>query len=486
MGEGIAGWVALHARPLLLNTRRDLGVFLSDDRPAREIDSALCVPLKGQGETLGVLNVNRIEERRGGKFDDRHRKILAIYADYAAHAIENLRVYRELADAHARLEESWREVRLVQEQLIHSEKMSTIGQLISEVSHELNNPLTTTVGYAQLLGRINRDPEVAEYLDVIRNEGLRCQRIIQNLLDFARKHQGEPEPVDLNVLVEKTVALRRAQLVVGGIEIETELDSGLPFVVADPSRLQQVILNLLNNAAQAIEGERGKGRIRFGTSFEPEDGAVVLTVEDDGPGIPEALRERIFEPFYTTKEAGRGTGLGLSVCRGIVEEGGGRIRAEPSADGGARFVISLLTGPPPAAPSSTEEEPASTVESAEILVVDDDPQVLRLLSRTLSLDGHRVVTADAVEGALELAADADFDLVLTDLRMPGESGLDLHARLVRERPELAERVVFFTGGAVGEEIRAELDRRGRPVLHKPFQEDELREVVRGGGAPRSP
>ena len=481
VGEGVAGWVAEHRRPLLLNSRRDLEAFLDANRPERDIASALCVPLRLKDETLGVLNVNRLKADARGKFEERHLKLLSIYADFAANTIGNLRTYRELEDAHGRLERSLREVRLVQDQLVQSEKMSTIGQLISEVSHELNNPLTTTVGYAQLLSRVNRDPEIGEYLEVIRNEGMRCQRIIQNLLDFARKNRGDTMGVDLNELIEKTLTLRRYQLVIDGIELETSLSPDLPTFLADPSRLQQVFLNLLNNAAQAIQTRGGPGRIRFATTWDEAAGRARVFVEDDGPGIPDALQAQIFDPFFTTKEAGKGTGLGLSVCRGIVEEIGGRIRAGRSPLGGALFVISLpLASGCPEGGSPVEADDRPVPKGAEILVVDDDPNIRSLLGRTLSLDEHRVTTASGVEEAIDRIVERDFDLILTDLRMPGGNGLEIHDRLARARPELATRIVFFTGAAVLDGERERIEDTGRPLLHKPFRTEDLREAVRAG------
>lgn len=485
LGEGVAGWVAAHRRPLLLNARRDLEAFFREGAPDRTA-SALCVPLHLEGESIGVLNVSRHAGTGRAPFLDRHLKLLTIFADYAATTIRNLATYRELADAHGRLEKSYRELRQVQDQLVHSEKMSTIGQLISEVAHELNNPLTTTVGYADLLARLNRDPEMASHLAKIRSEGIRCQAIIRNLLDFARKTRGERAAVDLNDVVRKTLDLRRYQLRIVGIELETDLAENLPSFLADPVRLQQVLLNLVNNAAQAIEEGGGKGRIRVETRHEEAEREVLIRVTDDGPGIPDALRTQVFEPFFTTKPAGKGTGLGLSVCRGIVEEHGGRISVAEAPGGGAEFRIALPLFPVEAATAAGGPEDGPVPRrSLRVLVVDDDAEVLRLIQRALQLDRHRVEVAESVDEALDRIRREPYDLVLTDLVMPGGTGLALHRTLAAEAPELAVRVVFFSGAVGCEEVRHEVEATGRVLLSKPFRLEELRAAMHRTLAPET-
>jgi signal transduction histidine kinase/CheY-like chemotaxis protein len=479
LGGGIAGWVGLHHRPLLLNSRRDVEAFFPSGSPERDISSALCVPMILGGETLGVLTASRFPEEGHGSFEERHLKLVSIFADYAANAIGNLRMVRDLTGAHARIERSFRQLKQTQDQLIHTEKMAAIGLLISEVSHELNNPLTTTVGYAQLLRRVNRDPEMEEYLDAICSEGLRCQKIIGSLLDFARRNRGERSPVDVNQTILATVKLRGYQLGIDSVSVETDFAPDLPLVMADPNRLQQVFLNLLNNARDAIASRGGGGIVRFETAAAGDDERVVVRVLDNGPGLPEGLEDRIFEPFYTTKQPGEGTGLGLSICRGILDELRGSIAASRAPGGGACFRVEL----PVAAvegyhlPGTDGVSAVEPVKGRRILVVDDEERIRDLLTRTLALDEHVVTAAASAPEALEHLKNGAFDLVLSDIMMPGVSGIDLYREIESRHRPLANRMIFFTGAAPREEHLDFFARTGLPCLHKPFHLDEVRRTI---------
>ncbi len=479
LGSGIAGWVAQHHRPLLLNSRDDIEAFLPKRHPDRNIASALSVPLLFKGESLGVLNVTRLEGGDKGRFDDRQLRLLTIYADHASSAMNKIRMYREVTGAHARMERSFRELKMVQDQLIQAEKTSAVAQLISEVSHELYDPLTTALGYAQLVSKINRDPEIAEFLEIIREEGLRCQRILRNLLDGARKQQGERVPIDANAVIEDTLNLRRYQLGIDGIEIELSLEKDLPMILADPISLQQVFLNLLNNAHQAVSEGDKPAWIRFTSRRDPGGGAVLVEVEDNGPGILDEYLERVFDPFYTTKTRGQGSGLGLSICRGILEDLGGRISASRSERGGAQFHISL-----PAEARTNEtvasdgDESVEAVTGKRILIVDDDLKILDMLDRALRLDDHRVRTVESGADGLRALERGEFDLILSDVMMPGMTGLEFYQQVLEKNESLADRFIFLTGAALTEEHREFFRTSGRPVIQKPFRLDELRRAIR--------
>ncbi len=479
IGGGIAGWVAQHHRPLLLNSPDDVEEFLPERHPDRNISSAICVPLLYKGDALGVLNVTRLGGGRERRFEDRHLRLLTIYADYASSALKNIRMYRAVTSAHSRLERSFRDLKMVQDQLIQAEKMSAVGQLISEVSHELNNPLTTVLGYAQLVAKVNRDSDIAEYLGTIRDEGLRCQAIIRNLLDFARKHKGERVPVEVNDVMEHTLNLRRYQLGIDGIEVEIAHTPDLSTILADPTSLQQVLLNLLNNAHHAVRGGEKPGWIRFSSSLEEGDGGVTIEIEDNGPGIPDEYLERVFDPFYTTKDKGEGTGLGLSVCRGIIDELGGRIVATRGGQGGALFRVLLPVGAQQheIIPDALEECPEG-VSGKRILIVDDDAKIREMLDRALRLDDHRVRAVESGDKALDALDHGEFDLVLSDLMMPGMTGFELFEKVRETHEELADRFIFLTGAALPEERRVFLRKSGRPVIQKPFRLDELRRAIR--------
>jgi PAS domain S-box-containing protein len=228
----------------------------------------------------------------------------------------------------------------LQEQLIQSAKLSAIGQMISGVAHELNNPLTTVMGYTQLLLAGKLDEDVKADLQKVYDDALRAQRIVQDLLIFARQKKPERAPTDVNEAIERTLALRSYELTVDNIELIMELEEDLPWTMADAYQLQQVFLNIINNAQQAMS-QRGRPGVFTVRSERVGGDTIRVSFSDTGPGIPPQVLPKIFDPFFSTKEVGTGTGLGLSVSHGIIQEHGGRIWAESEPGSGATFVIEL-------------------------------------------------------------------------------------------------------------------------------------------------
>jgi len=369
--------------------------------------------------------------------------------------------------------------RRMQRRLAQSEKLSSLGQMISGVAHELNNPLASILGHAQLLGAKAGDEQLARRVEILQREALRCRKIVQNLLSFARRHEPERRPFSLNETVRSVLGLMGYQLRVNGIEVRTELSGELPPLTGDAHQVQQVLVNLLTNAQQAIRqaAERGIVELRTETAA---DGWVRLEVRDSGPGIPEAIRERIFDPFFTTKAEGEGTGLGLALVYGIVSAHGGRIEAPPCAEGGARFVITLPAGVPaqPATAPETMPSHPPAVRPARILVVDDERPVAEMIGDALALDGHRAVVAADGREALERIGREPFDLIISDLRMPGMGGEGLLAELRQARPELVARVLLTSGDTVSAETDRFVERNGVSLLRKPFGVERLRRAVR--------
>lgn len=367
----------------------------------------------------------------------------------------------------------------LEQQLIQTEKLTAIGELTSGVAHELNNPLAAILGYAELARDLGAEGELAQYLEQIAQQAVRASAIVGNLLTFARQKEPERRPVSLNAVVQAAADLRRYDLRTSNVELALELDRELPAVMGDFQQLTQVVLNLINNADYAVRQHRGFGTITIRTrpfSLQGRPG-VRLEVLDDGPGIPEAHLGRIFDPFFTTKEPGRGTGLGLSVSFGIVTSHQGFIYAENRPEGGARFVVELpaATVTEGAAPTETAEVPE--VSPADILVVEDEEAVARMLARMLRQDGHRAeVAADAVQ-ALERLRETSYDLLLVDIKMPGMSGLEFHRRLQEEFPALSRAVVFITGDVLTAETRQFVEERAVPVLAKPFELAEARRFI---------
>ena len=381
------------------------------------------------------------------------------------------------------------EKRRLQEQLLQSEKMSAIGQLIAGVAHDLNNPLASVVGFSDLLGEAaDVPPRLAEPLAIIRQEAERASAIVRNLLSFARRQEGERQLQSIRPILESTHQLLKNQLLAARIELTLTFEPGLPEVEVHANQIKQVFVNIINNAAQAISSTRARergGRIEIATKCEPD--GLSVNVSDNGPGIPEAVAQRVFEPFFSTKSEGEGTGLGLSISLGIVKEHGGNISVDPGGAGsgrGARFTVELPTGvraelSPLARGAESEPAPAERHENLRVLVVDDEPHILHYMQATLESWGHEVVLAHDGSQALKRALMQPFDLIICDLRMPRLGGREMFHTLARMHPTVADRIIFATGDTVRGDTLQFLEELGRPFLQKPFKLDALRRVLAG-------
>ena len=387
----------------------------------------------------------------------------------------------ERSELERRVEARTVELRRAQETLVQSEKLSAVGQLVAGVAHELNNPLTVVLGYSGLLVERTKEEDTRRKLQTVLQEAQRSQKIVQNLLAFARRQPPARSEADLNDAVARTVALRAYQLRSEKIRLDTDLQPDLPRTWADFQQLQQVILNLVVNAEQAIQ-ESGRGS-RIVVRTRAAQGSIRIDVEDDGPGIPESARTRLFEPFFTTKDVGKGTGLGLSICWGIVSEHGGKIEVDSAAGKFSRFTIVLPIHAKPA--QDTGEATPQPVVAADpgqprrrVLVVDDDRAVLQFVGDVLERSRAEVHPVQGGREAIaRLARGEVYDVVLCDLRMPDLDGSAVFRYLCAHRPELEERVVFATGDLANEASASFLEGTGRPVLAKPFDVDALRALV---------
>jgi two-component system NtrC family sensor kinase len=362
----------------------------------------------------------------------------------------------------------------LQQQLVQSEKMAAIGQLVSGVAHELNNPLASIAAFAQLMivdANLNADDRHAT--EVISNEARRASRIVNNLLTFARQHKAEKSYADINKVIENALELRSYDLSVRGIVLERTYADPPPSTMVDAYQLQQVFLNLVTNAEQAMAA-REQGRHRLTVRTRAEGTTIRIEIEDTGPGIPAESLERIFNPFYTTKPVGQGTGLGLSISLGIISEHGGRIWAENVATGGARFCIDLPRVEAASPVRAARPETASvSAAGLDILVADDEASIRHALSRYLERKGHAVTAVASGTEAMSLAARRRFDAVLLDMRMPDVSGKHVFEHWQEQQPDLANRVVFLTGDIVSADLHEFLAKTGRPFVAKPFDLDDV-------------
>jgi two-component system NtrC family sensor kinase len=375
------------------------------------------------------------------------------------------------------------ERRRLQDQLIQSEKMSAIGQLIAGIAHDLNNPLASVLGFADFLTEVPHiPPNIREPLTVIREEAERASSIVRNLLGFARKQDHQRRATALKPLLDATFVLLRNQLMAHRVEARIEVEPDLPMPDIDANQIQQVFVNLINNAAQAVAstGRPGTVVVRARRWLD----GVAIDIIDDGPGMSENLAAQVFEPFFTTKAEGEGTGLGLSISQGIVKEHGGRIMLSSEEGKGSTFTVQLPIC------TRTSSPPASDVTRAQtkrlrVLVVDDEPHILHYMRATLEAWGHIPVVAGDGEEGLSRATTEQFDLIISDLRMPRYGGREFYEELSRRNPAMAARLVFSTGDTVRGDTLAFLETLDRPYLHKPFSLAELRtllaDVVRESG-----
>ena len=366
------------------------------------------------------------------------------------------------------------EQRVMEAQLIQNDKMASIGQLVSGVAHELNNPLTSIAGLAELLLERDNPTVPREHLRVIHDQAERAGRIVRNLLTFARKGAPEQVAVDLNDVVSRTTLLIMYELQLHRIDLETALSPEPVVVRGDRYELQQVLLNLVTNAVQAVSTLAAGHPRRIRLVTERREDEAVLRVRDTGPGVPPHLVPHLFTPFFTTKAPGQGTGLGLSLSYGLVKAHGGLLAYEPLAEGGAEFRITFPAGAPTALPVEDPigAAPAPAPVVGRILVVDDDPAVHRLVSALFTSEGHVVEAVRSGEQALRMLRERSFDLVIADaMARAGATQLFVHA-VASETPDTCRRLILGHAGGEGSEVAADGARR----LRKPFNLRDLRAV----------
>jgi two-component system NtrC family sensor kinase len=368
--------------------------------------------------------------------------------------------------------------RQLEQQLQQTEKLSAIGKLVAGVAHELNNPLTSIIGYANMLQRGNIPTAYRDDLDVIARQAQRARVIVRDLLTFARKFDLETEPVDLNDIIHSSLLASKPELQAQGIQVIADLDFSLPQTMADPHQLEQVFINLISNAIQALKGINGARRLTI--ESRQVGSQLHLTFSDNGPGILPEIIHRIFDPFFSTKDVGEGTGLGLSICFGIISEHKGRIRAENLASGGASFYIELpIHEPirPVAGPAESFTQEPKAAKPLRILAIDDEPPLLTLLQRILTQLGHTVDIVPAGKSALEKLAANRYDLVLCDVLMPDILGPQIYESAAQKNPTLRDRFVFITGNVVDKDTRLFLEKSGLPWLSKPFLPTDIEKLV---------
>lgn len=374
--------------------------------------------------------------------------------------------------------------RLLSQRLVHSDKLSSLGELVSGVAHELNNPLTGIMCYSELLMEEGLGDTVNAKLRKVNDATLRCKKIIDNLLTFARWHKPERKYESINKVVRDAVELRSYQLRVDNIEVRLALDETIPRTMLDPHQMEQVFLNLINNARDAIKEKGSLGSITVKSGLI--SGMITVFVEDTGAGISEDAGDKIFDPFFTTKAVGKGTGLGLSISYGIVREHGGDIYASQRAGGGTVFVVEL---PVVSEEKATEEITVLAGETAarlkefagrgmnRVLALDDEEIVLDILEEALKSPGFLVDKASTAVDALEKLKKTPYDVIISDIKMPGLSGKDFYREVKKVNPGAAAKIIFISGDSISADTQGFLADTGCRRLSKPFTVEELNNVV---------
>jgi signal transduction histidine kinase len=389
--------------------------------------------------------------------------------------LETRRLHLDLEQHNHALEATVRERT---ERLLQSEKVATMGSLLAGVAHELNNPLAVVHGQAQLLRETSVDPGVARRAQKIGDAAIRCVRIVKNFLALARQRPPERAYTALDDVVKGAAELLSYEMRADSVTVALDLAPTVPVMWADPHQLHQVLVNLIANAHHAMRGHPQPRRLSVITRYDATRERVRIEVADTGPGMTADVRARVFEAFFTTKPLGEGTGLGLSLCRNIIEEHGGTLEVESEPGRGATFVMDLPVGMPRHAPvTPVPGGPSAATTGKTVLIVDDEVEVAAVFAEMLERDGHSVDTVTDGAAALQMLAQRPYDLVVTDTKMPVLDGPAFYEELGRRFPAMLGRVIFLTGDVLGREKREFLEGSGAPFLMKPCDLNEVRRLV---------
>jgi len=446
----------------------------------------MSVPLISRGKMIGCIT---LDSKRVSSFTKADGEIALNFANQAAIAVENATLHESLKEKLTALEKS-------QNQLIKSEKLAAIGRLVAGIAHELNNPLTSIIGIAQLLKSTETRTENREYLDRLVSEAARTAEIVRGLLDFTHQREAQYREVNINSIIRETLKLISYDIKSRTITVVKNLSSDIPKTTADPHKIQQVFINLLTNASQAI-AESGKGDKIIITTKDKKSNIktgrdiIQITISDNGPGIPPENIRNIFDPFFSTKPIGKGTGLGLSVCHGIIDEHRGKIWAESEHGKGAKFIIELpvisvsdFSTKPREENGTIEREPSLAVSAnfnaantASILVVEDDETLRTLMVRYLKKQHYHVDSAADGNAAIRHIKTNNYNLVISDIKMPKMNGIELYKQIKEIKPLLADHFIAATGDVISEESNQFILKTDIPYLKKPFEMEKMLQAV---------
>jgi GAF domain-containing protein/CheY-like chemotaxis protein len=428
---------------------------------AMGIQAAVTVPLVREGGLVALLSVHHGETRA---WTDAEVRLVEEVAERTWAIVERARAEAELARS--------------REALYQSEKLTALGSLLAGLSHEMNNPLSVVVLQSVMMEEDAAGTALGARAKRIREAADRCSKIVATFLAMARQRPPERSAININDVIEGALGLAAYGLRSSGIVIDRQFEVGLPLIEADPDQLHQVFVNLIINAQHALQNVDAERRLSIVTRRSSAFGAVEVEVSDNGSGVPPDVRRRIFEPFFTTKPQGAGTGLGLSFSLGVIEAHGGKLELL-ARDDGTTFKATLPATVAPARRGTPETaaDAGNIKPRAEALVVDDEPEIADSLAELLERDGYKVRIATSGAEAKVRLETRDYDLILSDLRMPDGDGPSLYTWIETERSHLAARIGFVTGDTIEPGAMAFLARAGRPTLEKPFTPAALRAFV---------
>ncbi|MCG3115295.1 MAG: GAF domain-containing protein [Candidatus Manganitrophus sp. SA1] len=472
-GQGVLGEVFEKEKLIFVpDVRKDHRLVYRDETERSGITSMIGIPLMVKGKAIGVIGLFCPKSVEAGRIQQERLDFLTTIASQVAIAIDNVKLYQDL-------EQKVTELRRLQGQLIQTEKLSAIGELVSGVAHEINNPLTSVVGFTQLLLETTENPRDREFLEKIFSEAMSCSEIIRNLLTFARRHPAEKSYNNINDIIRKALELKRYQLETDGVEIIENLSDSIPPIWVDPHQMQQVFFNIIHNAHQALLEKKklSTSPLRLTIASEGRNGLVSISFHDTGQGILPDVLPKVFEPFFTTKEVGVGTGLGLSISYGIVKEHGGEILIENLFGEGVTFIVTFPINGQGRDRRVAEGAKGGSYAGRRILIVDDSNAALEMCTYILRSEGFRVEGVESGRAALERLRSEDYDLILTDLGIADMPGLAFHDALLKEYPLMAEKILFLDEERINPEARRLLEERKVEILFRPFGMTALKEAV---------
>ncbi|MFC1514233.1 ATP-binding protein [candidate division KSB1 bacterium] len=476
--SGLAGTVLKSGKPKYIKNAGKSRKYKDDLLFSDGMLSVLCLPLISGRHKIGILLLLAPE---ANAFDKDDRDLLQVVVNDTANVLRNVQLLNSLKDAEKQLEEYSKDlegkIEKRTKELILSEKLSSVGQLVAGVAHELNNPLAIILGYIDILtpskGISSKDKK---RLDKIREAALRSAKIVNNLLKFSRKEKLERKNISTNEIIQDTLNLFDYQLRINNIKVINNLDNQIPWTAADPQQLQQVFLNLITNSFDSLLLKKGVRKLEVKSSLDKD--MIVIEVSDTGIGIDKENSNKIFEPFYTTKEVGKGTGLGLSLSYGIIKEHFGEIYLDKSVKKGAKFVIKLPVIEEKSIKEHRQESDNYLSDKTAILLVDDEEDVLLVQKDILNSFSCSIDISKSGIKALDLALNNEYDIIVSDIKMPGKiDGIGLYHEIKKSKPGMEKKMVFITGDIVGSNTKGFLKSVNNYYIEKPFTADNFIDLL---------